>query len=221
MDSRVIIANILFGLSLLSLLVASTRPPGSPDQTFAPHLPKSRSITSSPSGAAKKIDDHDIPLRYLRNSQWVTSHGIKDRPSPLPLSSLTPGTADSSSTSSERTDHGFGMPAVSPFPFVPTPFMPSSAVDAGEDLEEIADERKEVERVEGAREGAREGDGEMDMDMDVDTDRLLPSKTVHPQPSLFAKSNTGGPRWCKKCEGWKPDRCHHCRYCQQCVLKSQ
>jgi len=29
--------------------------------------------------------------------------------------------------------------------------------------------------------------------------------------------NTG--RWCRKCVKVKPDRCHHCRVCQRCVLK--
>lgn len=38
---------------------------------------------------------------------------------------------------------------------------------------------------------------------------------------LTAKSGTGGPRWCRKCDNWKPDRCHHCRSCRQCVLKSK
>lgn len=39
--------------------------------------------------------------------------------------------------------------------------------------------------------------------------------------SLMAKSASGKPRWCRKCNGWKPDRCHHCRSCRQCVLKSE
>lgn len=39
--------------------------------------------------------------------------------------------------------------------------------------------------------------------------------------AIMAKSNTGGPRWCRKCDAWKPDRCHHCRSCRQCVLKSE
>lgn len=39
--------------------------------------------------------------------------------------------------------------------------------------------------------------------------------------AIMAKSNTGGPRWCRKCDAWKPDRCHHCRSCGQCVLKSE
>ena len=26
-------------------------------------------------------------------------------------------------------------------------------------------------------------------------------------------------KWCKKCEAWKPPRCHHCRKCERCVLR--
>lgn len=26
-------------------------------------------------------------------------------------------------------------------------------------------------------------------------------------------------RWCRRCEGWKPPRCHHCRKCGRCVLR--
>lgn len=25
-------------------------------------------------------------------------------------------------------------------------------------------------------------------------------------------------RWCKLCQGFKPERTHHCRECQRCVL---
>lgn len=30
---------------------------------------------------------------------------------------------------------------------------------------------------------------------------------------------SGGRRFCKWCQRYKPDRCHHCRICKQCVLK--
>jgi palmitoyltransferase len=29
----------------------------------------------------------------------------------------------------------------------------------------------------------------------------------------------GEPKWCKVCEIWKPDRAHHCRVCDSCVLR--
>lgn len=53
-----------------------------------------------------------------------------------------------------------------------------------------------------------------------ETDALLDGAYDGPI-SIMAKSNTGGPRWCRKCDAWKPDRCHHCRACRQCVLKSE
>ncbi|CAK0840692.1 unnamed protein product [Prorocentrum cordatum] len=30
---------------------------------------------------------------------------------------------------------------------------------------------------------------------------------------------TGGRRFCKWCDSYKPDRCHHCRVCKSCVLR--
>merc|ERR1719311_1016433 len=33
------------------------------------------------------------------------------------------------------------------------------------------------------------------------------------------KGSTGDRRFCKWCQRYKPDRCHHCRICRQCVLK--
>lgn len=29
----------------------------------------------------------------------------------------------------------------------------------------------------------------------------------------------GEPTWCDACQVWKPDRSHHCRVCDACVLK--
>jgi hypothetical protein len=51
-------------------------------------------------------------------------------------------------------------------------------------------------------------------------DRQLPDSMADGKV-LMAKSNTGGPRFCRKCESWKPDRTHHCRFCKRCVLKSK
>ena len=111
------------------------------------------------------------------------------------------------------------MPAISPFPFAAGLLVPVSPREAGEDEEEVKAEKVALERVEG---DLAERDAEED-EAQGDTDRLLspPNRRSRGETSIFAKSNTGGPRWCKKCEGWKPDRCHHCRYCRTCVLKSQ
>ncbi|KAI8887816.1 zf-DHHC-domain-containing protein, partial [Backusella circina FSU 941] len=29
----------------------------------------------------------------------------------------------------------------------------------------------------------------------------------------------GNTKWCKLCQVWKPDRAHHCRVCDTCVLR--
>lgn len=31
--------------------------------------------------------------------------------------------------------------------------------------------------------------------------------------------HSGARRWCKWCECYKPDRCHHCRVCRSCILR--
>jgi hypothetical protein len=33
------------------------------------------------------------------------------------------------------------------------------------------------------------------------------------------RSDNGGIRYCLKCLKYKPDRCHHCKFCNMCVLK--
>merc|ERR1712057_121382 len=39
------------------------------------------------------------------------------------------------------------------------------------------------------------------------------------QGGSIEKKLDGSGRWCRKCVKVKPDRCHHCRVCQRCVLK--
>ena len=38
-------------------------------------------------------------------------------------------------------------------------------------------------------------------------------------PKQQPTSILGEPNWCEKCQSWKPDRAHHCRVCNSCVLK--
>eukprot|EP00927_Polykrikos_kofoidii_P077132 TRINITY_DN74108_c0_g1_i1.p1 TRINITY_DN74108_c0_g1~~TRINITY_DN74108_c0_g1_i1.p1 ORF type:complete len:343 (+),score=25.70 TRINITY_DN74108_c0_g1_i1:165-1193(+) len=38
-------------------------------------------------------------------------------------------------------------------------------------------------------------------------------------PSHHEVKNSGGPRFCKWCNCFKPDRCHHCRVCRSCILR--
>ena len=49
-----------------------------------------------------------------------------------------------------------------------------------------------------------------------------PSFYVHTAPlptCLTVKHSTGKARWCNKCMAPKPDRCHHCRQCERCILR--
>jgi hypothetical protein len=84
--------------------------------------------------------------------------------------------------------------------------------------------RRDAEDAEYSEEGAEE-DADADEDAEEDA-ALLGKEGEDDEPGtaptvLMAKGGTGGPRWCRKCDGWKPDRCHHCRACRQCVLKSR
>merc|ERR1711912_222732 len=46
----------------------------------------------------------------------------------------------------------------------------------------------------------------------------VPSKIMMIDDQEYKKLDGSG-RWCRKCVKVKPDRCHHCRVCQRCVLK--
>lgn len=72
------------------------------------------------------------------------------------------------------------------------------------------------------RSAERNGGGDdEDYGEDGAENHALLAKDPEPEATaLMAKGATGGLRWCRKCDGWKPDRCHHCRSCMQCVLKS-
>jgi len=39
------------------------------------------------------------------------------------------------------------------------------------------------------------------------------------QPRLNEAKSNGERRLCKWCNGFKPDRCHHCRVCKSCILR--
>ena len=178
------------------------------------HKGRLGSIRPPPHG----VDGDDIPLRYLRNSQWVNSRIGKDRPSPLPLISNRLHQASTSSSS----DSGRTQP-ISPFPVHVNPLAPHTAKEAGEDRQdrdEDADTVRVVEEGYGVDHGV---DGTSDPDEGENAqaeDSLLTSES-RARRSVMVKGNDGGPRWCKKCDAWKPDRTHHCRYCKRCTLKSE
>lgn len=239
---RCIFGNGLTALTVLSLLAATTRSAGSPDPLLAPHDPDAgaavandprRLHSSSHSGDDHKNgrDDDDIPLRFLKNPQWVTTRAHKDRPSPLPLGThrsrrrLSEGLSGGNTPSDEGPSSA--EVGVTPFPLAISPFVPQSTAEAGESDEDSGDsppyryqsESPAVLRV--ANEDEEDDDGHA-----ADTARLLadpgapanrhyghaPHHHAYPKPA-------GKSRWCSKCSGWKPDRTHHCRYCARCVLK--
>lgn len=47
--------------------------------------------------------------------------------------------------------------------------------------------------------------------MDMKADKLA--------PVLREAKQTGERRFCKWCDNYKPDRCHHCRVCKSCILR--
>jgi len=50
-------------------------------------------------------------------------------------------------------------------------------------------------------------------------DKEYQQLAVDVQGGSIEKKTDGTGRWCRKCVKVKPDRCHHCRICQRCVLK--
>jgi len=50
------------------------------------------------------------------------------------------------------------------------------------------------------------------------TRRLAPGQVIL-APLCHEVKQNGDRRFCTKCEKYKPDRCHHCRVCNSCVLR--
>ncbi|KAI8375817.1 DHHC palmitoyltransferase-domain-containing protein [Blakeslea trispora] len=46
-----------------------------------------------------------------------------------------------------------------------------------------------------------------------------PYAVLHPPEDVTLPTGITGPRFCKKCNAYKPPRAHHCRQCGQCVLR--
>lgn len=206
LTNRFSISGTLFGLTILSLLTASTRQAGQPDPDLTPDEAREAQ-------ARKEWDEDDIPLGRLR----------KGRRQNLRLASAAHvgRTSIEGSVIPSSGSSGYS-PEVSPFPLNVSPFVPTTASDAGEDTREA-----EVNHESGSGES---GDSVADEDIQGgdgqgDEDRLLAASKQDPSPdnrkSIFAKNSSGGHRWCSKCDAWKPDRCHHCRFCKRCTLKSK
>lgn len=191
----------------------------------------SSSSSRAPDGDA---EDDDIPLRFLRNDNWVASRGGKDRPSPLPLPKRfskqqqsrrrDEGLQNYHETSNSSCDHGPDSDSdeldntpstISPFPLGVSPFVPKSAEDARGGISRRYGRNPWMDTEEAEPSESEAGE--------TDEDLLSSSRSEDealPRP-LFAKSETGRPRYCRKCDAPKPDRTHHCRTCSVCVLKSE
>ena len=165
------------------------------------------------------VDDDDIPLKFLRNSQWANKRIGKNRPSPLPVrSSARRKSMDSDSDRSESSHHSL-------FPFIASPFVPTTIAETGEDeTSEVGpSSASTMHAVLEGKGDSGEAFDESNENVDehaTDQDRLLPPQSAS-RRSIMAKSNDGSPRWCRKCEAWKADRAHHCRFCHACTLKSE
>lgn len=241
-----VIYNTLLGLTMVALITASNRSPGRPDQSLAllsHRRPVNRDSTlrSIPEPAysprLEAQNEDDIPLKYLRNSTWNHNRTTKDRPSPLPLPRRSlQGVVDTSTglvgagssvrhqTNTNREigfeNDSLNISELSPFPFGRSPFVPKTLQQAGEGQEERAESRflqEAVEGIDNAYDVPITSNSEMDSLLLTGETYVQPNNSVIP---LFAKSNSGLPRFCTKCDSWKPDRCHHCRYCKACTLKS-
>lgn len=103
------------------------------------------------------------------------------------------------------------------------PLVPYNAAQAGEDEDERWEDQQTAQTVEGETEDLEDSarnEGSENEEGGAQ-DPLLQSLSGSGRKSIMAKSNAGTPRWCKKCDAWKPDRTHHCRFCQRCTLKSE
>lgn len=187
-------------MTLVSLYITSSSSPGRPDQSLAPA--DARPPDEAPATPIG-IDEDDVPLRALQSRKWMETRQGKARPSPLPLS------GGESASPSESSSHVF--PTMTPFPFAPSPFTPLTNVEAGTSASSQA--ARQLPELDMADEEAFIGEGS------GENEGLL--ERNQRSTSITAKGSTGGPRWCKKCDGWKPDRCHHCRFCRRCTLKSE
>lgn len=196
------------------------------------HLSKNNHLpVRPPIGESKlKINIKTEPppsLKFLRNPQWVSSRLHKDRPSPLPLFKnqsypSIPSTADSPPSENEKgscesNNMGWsylGSESELESDYSPFPLSPSSRnSDRDKDVERNGDggERDPLLILEEGRVPAH-----ADMSEKVDS----PTSTSTSTPAIDTSGKIQ-PRWCKRCDAWKPDRTHHCRHCHLCVLKSK
>lgn len=193
-------------------MTASNRPPGSPDPSLAPEGAREKHRKPEEEGW-----DEDIPLRSLHDARYRSDDQHRPRPSDI----MVDGGIHAGGSMLRYTPSTSGSysPEVSPFPLNISPFVPSSETDAGEDDDD--ENLISAEQYHGGGDPfAKNMDRENGSSGSVH-ERLLSEPAPNLRRTIFAKSSSGGIRWCKKCDTWKPDRCHHCRHCRRCTLKSK
>ncbi|OXC85204.1 vacuolar protein [Cryptococcus neoformans] len=246
---QVITFNTLFFLTVLSLITASLRSPGSPDKTLAPtssapgfslirprqgrkqHPSKNDHLSVHPAVEKSKPQSNikikpPPSLKFLRNPQWVSSRLHKDRPSPLPLFKNQPYPSVPSTPDSPSTDDSDSC---------------ESDETGWSDLDSESESESDYSPF-PLSPSPRNNDRDDDVDNDGDEGehvRLLIVEKGHAQThdnmseKADSSTSTSMPRmdtsitatgktqsrWCKQCNAWKPDRTHHCRHCHRCVLK--
>ncbi|KAL7419401.1 palmitoyltransferase for Vac8p [Cryptotrichosporon argae] len=218
--SQFVIYHALLGMTVLSYVKACTTRPHRPDPSLAPDLPGPQpqlqpqpstpqtaelphgpvTITNPYAGPSSRAnlpaDPEDIPLRYLRNAQWVSTRTTKSRPSPLPLR-----------THSHAHAHSYAPSLPSPY----SPFQPQTPAAAGQDASDVWASDTLARAAEGRSHTASVED--------IAGRGGRPRRDGRKAGPIMAKDSTGAARYCRKCDGWKPDRAHHCSVCRQCVLK--
>lgn len=93
-------------------------------------------------------------------------------------------------------------------------------VDPGSPLESTAAAAGGSSSNRRRRYGWRRGGGGGSRDRHEYSGLPTTEQQPYPEPpTSLTVSSSGGARFCKKCQGPKPDRTHHCSTCNRCVLK--
>lgn len=194
LKARQVFFNLLWIMTVISLLIASTRDPGRPDPELAPRVYVYPATCGTPDEVCSKgegkgghIDGpHESSagrlrpksLRFLKNTYWMNSRITKDHASPLPLDQ-TPRKTQSA-------------------------WFPQGDDECDEELST----RHPMSQCHP----------------DEEKQALLAPAGLRVKPNDSSSTSphvTKAPAWCSTCNAWKPDRSHHCRWCGRCCLKSE
>lgn len=88
------------------------------------------------------------------------------------------------------------------------------------DMDRLANKYTENPYQQEVSEEGNQSQHSQDMDEDVNREpEQPPFDFVRMYTVRHKKSAPVAFRYCLKCSCWKPDRCHHCSSCQQCILR--